>query len=167
MLVSTGSSFPYAAAALAPLGAQLHIYLPPKELGQKANTYSIEQLRTLGPWRGYWRGWNTLPFEMSGRIAPEYVNKMDGMLKAIGRWEACTAGSLARRLSPGSLQRRHLRRHGYVPSRVSCHPVVGSAWPAPMAAAMQRDSLRIARGEAGRDPQELRCTVRDRRSRQS
>ena len=93
VLVSAGSSFPYAAAAVAPLGAQLHVFLPPKELGLAAAMMPMAELRATGAFRGYFRAWNTVPFElMSGRPAEEYVHKLDEMAAALDAGRCAPAG---------------------------------------------------------------------------
>ena len=84
VLVSTGSSFPLAAASLAPLGAQLHVFLPPKEIAAGSGM-SPAQLRPLGNYRGYFRSHNTVPFDLRGVPFAEYLPKLNGMLDALDR----------------------------------------------------------------------------------
>ena len=82
VLVSTGSSFPLAAASLAPLGAQLHVFLPPKE-NVAHSGMSPAQLRATGTFRGYFRSHNTVPFDLHGVPFVEYLPKLNAMLNSL------------------------------------------------------------------------------------
>lgn len=96
ILVSTGSSFPLAAAALAEPGRQIHLYGPPKEanwaLG-KAIGFSrgdgsgapLHNVRSSAAWRTYYLRTNTVPLEVTGSVVASYAPKLDAMLEALDR----------------------------------------------------------------------------------
>lgn len=99
VLVSTGSSYPVAAATLAKLGRQLHIAFPPKELGTGpflglpkasrkrllagASERSSNDLRANGWWRTYFVRRNTVPVDLQGKPMPPYGVKLAAMLEAL------------------------------------------------------------------------------------
>ena len=99
VLVSTGSSFAIAAAALAPLG-QLHIFFPPKECYPRSGKDAPPRAGGDGPsaapspptgasfcrrcsyWRTYFMRRNTVPVDTAGAPFPEYTTKLRRMLHA-------------------------------------------------------------------------------------
>ena len=100
VLVSTGSSFALAAAALAATGAQLHLFMPPKEVyrlphADVANASSSRDdgealsstaLRENGHWRTYFSPRNTVPITVEGQMLEPvamYRAKLDWMLRAV------------------------------------------------------------------------------------
>lgn len=105
VLVTVGSSFGIAAAALAPLG-QLHLFFPPKEV-----TYGVRaaelggvgagRLQQHSAFQTYFMRRNTVPLTFRGEPFPAYEPKMRAMLGAIGSGrrpaaaEACAAAGEA------------------------------------------------------------------------
>lgn len=89
VLISTGSSFSLAAAALAPIGAQVHLFWPPKELGMFRQVghaqngsvlsdplhISYRQLQEQAWYRMYFMRDNTVPVDFTGAIFPPYSRK--------------------------------------------------------------------------------------------
>ena len=89
ILVTGGSSFGLAAAALAPVG-QLHLFLPPKE-AYYAGTPSNGQLRGMSAFQSYFMPRNTVPLGHDARPFPEYQPKLRAMLGALDRGRRPTA----------------------------------------------------------------------------
>ncbi|KAL3932654.1 MAG: hypothetical protein SGPRY_000618 [Prymnesium sp.] len=80
VLVTTGSSFSIAAAAVAPNG-QLHLFGPPKEIPGK----QLADARSHVAWQSYFMQRNTVPFDINGAPYQEYLLKLSHMLSSIDR----------------------------------------------------------------------------------
>ena len=105
VLVSTGSTFPLAAAALAAAcesGKQLHVAFPPKELGSHTNsllpqaarlnlarlaaTITAEDILASGWFRSQFIGINSVPVDLRGQpLSVEYRRKLERMLEQFDR----------------------------------------------------------------------------------
>lgn len=103
VLVSTGSSFPLAAATLAAAcksGKQLHVSFPPKELGSHTNSLlshksrlklatlaakiTSKDIRASGWFLTQFIGINSVPVDLTGRpLSIMYYNKMKKMMTQI------------------------------------------------------------------------------------
>jgi hypothetical protein len=99
VLVSTGSSFALAAAALAPVGRQVHLMFPPKELGmhtfhglpthsrdgllRRADALHTRDLQRSGWFRTHFMRANTVPLGLDGVPFPHYAPKRSRALAAI------------------------------------------------------------------------------------
>lgn len=100
VLIVAGSSFGYAAAAVAPAG-QLFLYLPPKEMypefarlnpsaeteGAWLGREGLDFYRRNMAWRTYFVRRNTVPLSAHGRPFADYQEKLEAMLGAIDRGE--------------------------------------------------------------------------------
>jgi len=88
VLVSTGSSFSLAAAALAPMG-QVHLSFPPKEAwGNWLSTRVFRNLtepstRRTGAYKTSFMGRNTVPVDGEGRPFADYQQKFKHMMNAL------------------------------------------------------------------------------------
>lgn len=94
VLVSFGSSFALAAAALAPSGQQLHLFGPPKELGSFRGVWQAQAAASVPdaqnassaslqrhPWyRAFFVRDNGVPFDFHGRVFDAYRDKADQMM---------------------------------------------------------------------------------------
>lgn len=97
VLISTGSSFPLAAASLAPTGSQLHYFFPPKELGtmrwQSASAKgavlsvdaSADTIQATPWWRTYFVRSNTVPLDLKGRVFDSYRPKAERIMCALAQ----------------------------------------------------------------------------------
>lgn len=97
VLISTGSSFALAAAALAPVGAQLHFFWPPKELGMMRWHSAAAQGSILGKeptaenisstawFRAYFARTNTIPVGFDGLPFLAYASKALHMMRSVDR----------------------------------------------------------------------------------
>jgi hypothetical protein len=79
VLVTGGSSFGMAAAAIAPIG-QLHLFLPPKEAYWGGGRPPI---RDSSAFQSYFMPRNTVPLDYEARPLSEYVPKLEAMLRAL------------------------------------------------------------------------------------
>lgn len=80
VLISGGSSFGMASAAIAPLG-QLHLFLPPKEA--YVGGRPLRDVRDLAAFQSYFMPRNTVPLDYEARPLAEYRPKLRTMLSAI------------------------------------------------------------------------------------
>ena len=82
VLVSTASSFSLAAAALAPLGQQLHLIMPPKELW-KPPLMTATALRGSRLQQTYFISHNGVAVDGFGDVFPEHKGKLEKMVRAL------------------------------------------------------------------------------------
>ena len=101
VLISTGSSYPLVAAALANVGRQIHLQFPPKEMGthtfanlpersrrsirSAANELTPISLQQSGWYRTYFARTNTVPLFLDGTPLPPYGVKFIRMLRELDR----------------------------------------------------------------------------------
>ena len=88
VLVTFASVPGLVAAALAPRGAQLHLFLPPKEV---AGRKSPLRLRDDGAFQTHFFRKNTVPLDFSGKPIEDYSGKLSEMLSAIDRAQVAPA----------------------------------------------------------------------------
>ena len=80
VLISTGSSFPLAAAALAPPGGQIHLQFPTKG----AASSNVSNMRQSGDFRTLFLRKNTVPLDADGQpLARSYEFKLRFMMEAL------------------------------------------------------------------------------------
>ena len=87
VLVTAGSSFGIAAAAIAPLG-QLHLFFPPKEVAYGVRAAELGRMGSTrvqqhSAYRTYFMRRNTVPLTFAGEPFPAYRPKLRRMLRAI------------------------------------------------------------------------------------
>lgn len=96
VLVTTGSSFGYTAGALVVAGRQIHLAMPPKELGlhqvtgestsineRKTNVTTYDEIRRHESYRTYFVRRNMVPLDYEGNVFPEYHFKLNGMMRGL------------------------------------------------------------------------------------